>query len=49
VTQRTVYRFINSGDLVAYKFGRVVRIKRTDVDRFIEQSRIQPGSLSSAV
>lgn len=45
VTLRSLYRFIDEGDLVAYKFGRVIRIQATDVDRFIEGSRIAPGSL----
>lgn len=45
ITLRSLYRFIDEGDLVAYKFGRVIRIQQTDVDRFIEASRIAPGSL----
>jgi excisionase family DNA binding protein len=45
VTLRSLYRFIDEGDLVAYKFGRVIRIQETDVQRFIEGSRITPGSL----
>ena len=45
VTLRSLYRFIDEGDLVAYKFGRVIRVQEGDVDRFIEKSRIVPGSL----
>jgi excisionase family DNA binding protein len=45
VTLRSLYRFIDEGALVAYKFGRVIRLKEQDVDRFIEASRIAPGSL----
>ena len=45
ITLRSLYRFIDEGDLVAYKFGRVIRIQAADVDRFIESSRIAPGSL----
>ncbi len=45
VTLRSLYRFIDEGDLVAYKFGRVIRLKEADVDRFIDASRIVPGSL----
>ncbi|HEX3980418.1 MAG TPA: helix-turn-helix domain-containing protein [Acidimicrobiales bacterium] len=45
VTLRSLYRFIDEGDLVAYKFGRVIRLQETDVERFIEASRIEPGSL----
>ncbi len=45
LTLRSLYRFIDEGDLVAYKFGRVIRIQESDLDRFIEASRIAPGSL----
>ena len=45
VTARTLYRFIDQGDLPAYRLGRVIRLKLTDVDSFIESSRIEPGSL----
>ncbi len=45
VTLRSLYRFIDEGDLVAYKFGRVIRIQQSDVERFIQASRIAPGSL----
>jgi excisionase family DNA binding protein len=45
ITLRSLYRFIDEGDLVAYKFGRVIRLQELDVDRFIEASRIAPGSL----
>ena len=45
ITLRSLYRFIDEGDLVAYKFGRVIRIQESDVEKFIEASRISPGSL----
>jgi excisionase family DNA binding protein len=45
ITLRSLYRFIDEGDLIAYKFGRVIRLQQSDVDRFIEASRIEPGSL----
>ena len=45
ITPRTLYRFIDQGELAAYRFGRVIRIKRADVDAFIESARIEPGSL----
>lgn len=45
ITTRTLYRFINNGDLPAYRFGRVIRVKRVDVEAFIEASRIEPGTL----
>jgi len=45
VTARTLYRFIDVGDLPGYRLGRVIRLKASDVDEFIESSRIAPGSL----
>lgn len=45
VTLRTLYRFIDEGQLPAYKFGRVIRLKEADVQQFIDSSRIEPGSL----
>jgi excisionase family DNA binding protein len=45
VTLRSLYRFIDEGGLVAYKFGRVIRLQEADVESFIESSRIRPGSL----
>jgi excisionase family DNA binding protein len=45
VTLRTLYRFIDEGELPAYKFGRVIRLKEEDVDSFIESARITPGTL----
>lgn len=45
VTPRTLYRFIDEGQVPAYKFGRVIRLKESEVDVFIERARITPGSL----
>ncbi len=45
VTLRSLYRFIDEGGLAAYKFGRVIRLQESDVEAFIESSRIVPGSL----
>jgi excisionase family DNA binding protein len=45
VTTRTLYRFIDGGELAAYRFGRVIRLKANEVDDFIEKCRIEPGSL----
>lgn len=45
VTLRSLYRFIDEGDLAAYKFGRVIRIKTSDIDAFVQSCRIQPGQL----
>lgn len=45
VTPRTLYRFIDSGQLPAYRLGRVIRLQEADIDAFIEASRIEPGTL----
>ncbi len=46
VTPRTLYRFIDMGDLPAYRMGRVIRLKATEVDEFIDTSKIEPGTLA---
>ena len=46
ITPRTLYRFIDEGQLPAYKFGRVIRLKQTDVDVYIETCRVEPGTMS---
>ena len=45
VQSRTLYRFIDEGRLPAYRFGRVIRLKRNDVDEFVQSCRIEPGTL----
>ena len=45
VTLRTLYRFIDEGQLPAYKMGRVIRVQEADVEDFIERMRIEPGTL----
>ncbi len=45
VTPRTLYRFIDSGDLAAFRIGRVIRLKLADVDAYIETCRVEPGTL----
>ena len=45
VTLRTLYRFIDEGQLPAYKMGRVIRLQAGDVDAFISRARIVPGTL----
>ncbi len=34
-----VYRLIQRGELPSYKFGRQIRVKKEDFDRFLEHSR----------
>jgi excisionase family DNA binding protein len=45
ITTRTLYRFVDQGDLPAYRMGRVIRLQSADVDEFIAGSRIEPGTL----
>jgi excisionase family DNA binding protein len=45
ITPRTLYRFIDEGQLPAYRFGRVIRLKEDEVNSFIESCRIEPGTL----
>lgn len=45
LTPRTLYRLIDEGQLPAYRFGRVIRLKQSEVDSFVASSRIEPGTL----
>lgn len=40
VRTRTLYRFIDEGALAAYRFGRVIRLMRSDVESFLASCRI---------
>jgi excisionase family DNA binding protein len=42
---RTIYKLIDTGAFPAYRFGRVIRIRESDVEAFIESSRIEEGTL----
>ena len=46
VVPRTLYRMIDEGAIPAYKMGRVIRVKASDLDAFLETTKVQPGSLS---
>ncbi|NAZ73887.1 excisionase family DNA-binding protein [Kineococcus sp. T13] len=45
IGMRTLYRLIDEGQVPAYKFGRVIRLKQDEVDAFVDKARVQPGSL----
>lgn len=45
LTPRTLYRLIDEGQLPAYRFGRVIRLKQSEIDSFVSTSRIEPGEL----
>lgn len=44
----TLYRRIDAGELPAFRFGRVIRLRRCDIDAFVERCRVQPGTIGSA-
>lgn len=46
VTMRLLYKLLDAGELPAYKFGRVIRIKRADVEAFLERAKVKPGELA---
>ncbi len=46
ITTRTLYRFIEQGELTAHRSGRVIRLKQDDVDTYIESCRIVPGTIA---
>lgn len=39
VAYLTVYRWIKEGRIEAYKLGKEYRIKKTDIDKFMESSK----------
>ena len=39
LSEKTIRNLIDSGDLKAYKFGRVYRISEEQLNNFIKQSR----------
>ena len=38
-------QIVDQGDIPAYRFGRVIRLKEDEVDAFIDNCRIEPGTL----
>lgn len=40
VAYLTVYRWIKEGKLEAYKFGKKYKIKKTDIDKFVKESKV---------
>ncbi len=42
VSTMTVYRLIRSGDLPAVRVGRNYRVRRADLDEYLEQQVVQP-------
>ena len=42
---QTLWRMIDEEGLPAYRFGRIIRLRRSEIDEFIQSKRIQPGML----
>ena len=49
VTTATLYRYIDEGRLPAYRMGRVIRLKESELEDFERTCRIEPGSLSHLI
>lgn len=39
ISSQTILRWLKDGDLVGYKFARAWRVKREDLDKFLESRR----------
>ena len=46
LTPRTLYRLIDSGQVPAYRFGRVIRLRSHEVEAATEAARVEPGTLT---
>jgi excisionase family DNA binding protein len=46
IVPRTLYRMIDEGEIPAYKMGRVIRVKESDLEAFLESTKVQPGTLA---
>ena len=46
VVPKSIYRFIDRGELRAYKMGRVIRLQESDVEEYLAAAEIQPGDLT---
>lgn len=47
IVPRTLYRIIDKGGIPAYKLGRVIRLRRSDLEAFLAAHRLAPGSISN--
>jgi excisionase family DNA binding protein len=45
LTSGAVYRLVDEGALPAFRINRAIRMRITDIDAYIERSRIGPGCL----
>lgn len=47
VSTMTVYRLIRSGDLPAVRVGRNYRVRRGDLDTYLEEQVVEPQQQSA--
>lgn len=47
ITDHTLYRYVDQGKLPAFRIGRVIRYRRSDVEAFITRSRIHPKTVTT--
>jgi excisionase family DNA binding protein len=45
ITLRTLYRLIDEKGIPAYRFGRVIRLKQSELTDWVEAARVKPGEL----
>jgi excisionase family DNA binding protein len=44
ISERSVWRLIEEGELLSHKFGASTRVKREDLDAYIDRSRRHPDT-----
>lgn len=47
IKKSTLYSMVESGELVHYRIGRLIRFKRSDVDRWMERNKYECVSVDS--
>lgn len=45
ITPRTLYRLVDQGAVPAYALGRVYRLRKGDLDDYLDAVRVKPGTL----
>src|SRR5436305_6287806 len=47
IALRTLYRLIDVGDVPAFQIGRVIRLRRHELDDYLDRTRLRPGDLAA--
>lgn len=45
VTDHTIYKLVNRGQLTAFRIGRSYRTRQEDIDAYLELVKCKPGDL----